>query len=65
MKRIAGINNKKNELKVLIRPHTPIYLRFCCFVARFVTPTTCNKNGGGMSAKKIRYIALVKRGGVC
>nr|DAU74212.1 MAG TPA: hypothetical protein [Caudoviricetes sp.] len=32
MKRIAGINNKKNEPKVLIYPHTPIYLRFCRFV---------------------------------
>lgn len=65
MKHIAGINNKKNELKVLIHPHTPIYLRFCCFVARFVTPTTCNKKRGGISAKKTRYIALAKRGGVC
>ena len=25
----------------------------------------CNKNGGGISAKKTRYIALEKRGGVC
>lgn len=63
MKHIAGINNKKNELKVLIHPHTPIYLRFCRFVVQFITHITCNKNGGGMSAKKTRYIALEKRGG--
>nr|DAQ12396.1 MAG TPA: hypothetical protein [Bacteriophage sp.] len=60
MKRIAGINNKTNVPKVLIHPHTPIYLRFCCFVAWFVTPTTCNKNVGGMSAKKTGGIALEK-----
>lgn len=60
MKHIAGINNKKNELKVLIRPHTPIYLRFCRFVAWFVTPIMYNKNGGGMSAKKTRQFALEK-----
>ena len=65
MKHIAGINNKKNEPKVLIHPHTPIYLWFCCFVVCFATPIMCNKNGGGMSAKKTRYIALAKRGGVC
>lgn len=65
MKHIARINNKKNELKVLIHPHTPIYLRFCCFVVCFATPTMCNKKRGGISAKKTRYIALAKRGGVC
>nr|DAR55731.1 MAG TPA: hypothetical protein [Caudoviricetes sp.] len=65
MKHIARINNKKNELKVLIHPHTLIYLRFCCFVARFITPIMCNKIRGGISAKKTRYIALEKRGGVC
>lgn len=63
MKRIAGINNKKNKLEVLIRPHTPIYLWFCRFVVQFITPIMCNKNGGGMSAKKTRYIALAKRSG--
>lgn len=65
MKRIARINNKKNEPEVLIHPHTPIYLRFCRFVVCFATPTMYNKTRGGISAKKTRYIALVKRGGVC
>ena len=60
MKRIAGITIKQNEPKVLIRPYTPIYLRFCRFVAWFVTPTTCNKNVGGMSAKKTGGFALEK-----
>lgn len=58
MKHIAGINNKKNELKVLIHPHTPIYLRFCRFVVQFITPIMCKKTRGGISAKKTRYIAL-------
>lgn len=65
MKHIAGINNKKNEPKVLIHPYTPIYLRFCRFVAWFVTPIMRNKTRGGISAKKTWYIALAKRGGVC
>lgn len=38
MKHIARINNKKNKPKVLIHPHTPIYLRFCRFVVCFATP---------------------------
>lgn len=63
MKHIARINNKKNELKVLIHPHTPIYLRFCRFVVCFATPTMCNKTRGGISAKKTGGFALVKRGG--
>ena len=42
-----------------------IYLRFCCFVAHFITPTTCNKNVPGMSAKKTGCIALENIGGVC
>lgn len=65
MKHIAGINNKKNESKVLIRPHTPIYLRFCCFVVQFITPIMCNKTRGGISAKKNGCIALAKHGGIC
>ena len=65
MKHIAGINNKKNEPKVLIRPYTPIYLRFCRFVVYFITPIMCNKTVRGISAKKNRYIALEKRGGAC
>ena len=56
MKRIAVINNKKNELKVLIHPHTPIYLRFCSLLP----PIMCNKTCGGISAKKTGGIALEK-----
>lgn len=60
MKRIAGITIKQNVPKVLIHPYTPIYLRFCRFVAWFVTPIMCNKTRGGVSAKKTGGIALAK-----
>ena len=65
MKHITRRAINRNVLKVLIHPHTTIYLRFCCFVARFITPISCNKIAGGMSAKKTGPIALENIGGVC
>lgn len=61
MKRILGGSIKQNELKVLIHPHTPIYLRFCCLVAYFIAPTTCNKTVG-VSVQKKRGVLHLKNG---
>lgn len=65
MKHITRRAINQNVLKVLIYPYTMIYLRFCCFVACFNTPTTCNKNVPGISAKKTGCIALEKHTRVC